>query len=264
MKKSISAINLKGEFKLISEVRDIVINEYAITIKAVQNTSERLELGISLLVLKSIYNHLTSIESLIEDCSIESCGAVATSLWEKSIMLQYLLCEPKERFKSYASHNSFKKLPWSIKDMVRDIVKRETLPENRTIEDVIDMFYLQYSYLCAIKHGNPYTLSYLNRLTPDEDFFKPKLQISSEDIDILGWIYLNVVTNFFDVIMLFAKIFTTDEQYKKLQLIDKEISSKYFRRINLRVPQIISTSPKEFRKEFWDYLLEIDAKIQSK
>jgi hypothetical protein len=260
MTDTISNINLKNEFEVICELRDLVIKDYANTIKSVQKTSDKLGLGTSILLLKSMFNHLTSLEPLLKRCSIESSGAVATSLWEKSIMLQFLLFEPQTRFKVYSEHDTFKKLPWSIKYMVDDIVKREPLSKHKNSQDNIDLQYLQYSYLCAIKHGNPYTLSYLNRLTNNEDFFEPKSQINIEDKDILGWIYLNSITNFFDAIREFSKVFGSEEQFEKLRQLDKEISFKYITKIQLKIPQIISTSPKDFRKEFWKYLMDLDEK----
>jgi hypothetical protein len=262
MSTTISNIDIKAEFKLIFELREIIVKEFASSIKSVQKNSDRLELGTSLLLLKSIFNHLISLECLLERCAIESSGSVATSLWEKSMMLQFLLYDTKTRIKVYAEHNTFKKLPWTIRDMVIDVVKRETLSKNRNAQDSIDLQYLQYSYLCAIKHGNPYTLSYLNRLTAKEDFFEPKPHINIEDKDILGWIYLNSITSLFDALREFSKVFTTKEQHDKLIELDNEITFKYIRNIELKIPQIIMTSPKDFRKEFWDYLVDLNAKTK--
>lgn len=262
MKNTIFNIDLKSEFKIICELRDIIVKEYASTIKSVQKTADRLELGTSILLLKSMFNHLTSLEPLLERCSIESSGSVATSLWEKSIMLQFLLCDPQTRFKIYTEHDTFKKLPWTIKDMVVDVVKREPLSENKNTQDNIDLQYLQYSYLCAIKHGNPYTLSYLNRLTDQEDFFEPKSQINGEDKDILGWLYLNSITNFFNAIKEFSRVFGSKQQFEILRQLDKEITFKYINGIDLKIPQIISASPKDYRKEFWEYLVDLDTKKQ--
>src|SRR5687767_2594363 len=102
MSTTISNIDIKAEFKLIFELREIIVKEFANSIISVQKNSDKLDLGTSLLLLKSIFNHLISLECLLERCAIESSGSVATSLWEKSMMLQFLLYDTKTRIKVYA------------------------------------------------------------------------------------------------------------------------------------------------------------------
>ncbi len=238
---------------------DVVITEYASTISAIDTSSDRLHLGNCLILLKSIYNHLTSLNFLFERCYIESSAAVATSLWEKSITLQYLLLDLNKRIPVYSTHGTFKKSPWKIKTMVTDIVNNEKLPSGKKIEDSIDMLYLQYSYLCAIKHGNPYTVTYLNRLQDGESFFEPTPTISIEDKDIIGLLYSYSVTSLFDAIRDFSKVFCPEETYVKLKLIDKRITS-VVTTLDLKVPTVIISSIKDFRPEFWNVLEELTNK----
>lgn len=259
MTASITHINLKKDFSKIHEMYDVVITEYASTISAVNKSSDRLQLGTCLILLKSLYNHLTSLNVLFEKCYIESSGAVATSLWEKSITLQYLLIDLNNRIPVYSKHGTFKKSPWTIKTMVTDIVNHEKLPPGKKIEDSIDMLYLQYSYLCAIKHGNPYTVTYLNRVQEGENFFEPTPKIAIEDKDIIGLLYLYSVTTVFDALRDFSKIFCSVEIYEKLKLIDRKITS-VVTKLNLKVPTIIMASTKDFRPGFWDVLEELTEK----
>lgn len=257
MTTPISNINIEADFVEIHAIRQIVITEYAATISKINKTSDKLHLGTCLILLKSLYNHLTALELLIEKCYIESSGAVATSLWEKSIALQYLLLDPYNRIELYSKHDTFKKTPWNIKTMVTDIVKNEPLPKGKKIEDSIDLLYLQYSYLCAIKHGNPYTVTYLNRVQEGENFFEPSPRISPIDKDILGLLYLYSVTTLFEALRDFSKSFCSSEIYENLKLIDRKITAN-LSNIDLKVPTIIMASVKDFRPEFWDLLIELD------
>ena len=257
MTTSVSNIDLKKDFTQIHEIYSVVITEYASTIRNVNKSSDKLFLGTSLILLKSLHNHLTSLNVLFERCYIESSGAVATSLWEKSITLQYLLLDLTNRIPVYSKHGTFKRTPWAIKTMVTDIVNHEPLPKGKKVEDSIDLLYLQYSYLCAIKHGNPYTISYLNRVQEGESFFEPTPSISIEDKDIIGLLYLYSSTTVFDAIRDFSKAFCSPEFHDRLKLLDRKITSAVTK-LNLKVPTIIMTSIKDFRAEFWDVLEELN------
>ena len=259
MTTSISNIDLKNDFTKIHEIYDVVLTKYTSTISAIDKSTDRLHLGTCLILLKSLYNHLTSLNLLFERCYIESSGAVATSLWEKSITLQYLLLDLNTRIPIYSTHETFKKSPWTIKTMVTDIVNNERLPADKKMEDSIDMLYLQYSYLCAIKHGNPYTVTYLNRVQSGKSFFDPTPHIAIEDKDIIGLLYLYSVTTVFDAILDFSKVFCSIEVHERLKLIDKRITS-VVTKLDLKVPKIITASIKDFRPEFWDVLEDLSNK----
>lgn len=253
MAESISNIDLKKDFAKIHEIYEVVISEYASTLKGINQASNKLHLGTALILLKSLYNHLTSLELLLEKCYVESSGAVATSLWEKSITLQYLLLDLDQRIPVYVTHNTFKSTPWTIKKMVTDIVKHEPLPKGKKLEDSFDLLYLQYSYLCAIKHGNPYTLTYLNKIQEGEDIFEPKPTLSINDKDIVGLLYMYSVTTVYDAIREFSKAFCPPDFHERLKLIDRNITSAVTQ-LDLKLPTIIMTSAKDFRPEFWDLL----------
>lgn len=256
MTTTISHIDLEDDFSKIHEMYEVVRTEYALTLSAIDQSTDRLNLGTCIILLKSLYNHLTSLNLLFENCYIESSGAVATSLWEKSITLQYLLLNLNDRVPVYSTHGTFKKSPWTIKTMVADIINNENPSAGIRVEDSIDMLYLQYSYLCAIKHGNPYTLTYLNRVQDNENFFEPTPKIAIEDKDIIGLLYLHSVTTVFDAIREFSKAFCSLEIYERLKLIDKKMHS-VVKKLDLQVPAIIMTSIKDFRPEFWDVLEDL-------
>jgi len=167
-----------------------------------------------------------------------------------------LLLDLNNRIEFYSKHDTFKKTPWNIKTMVTDIVKNEPLPEGKKIENSIDLLYFQYSYLCTIKHGNSYTLTYLNRIQEGENYFEPSPRISPIDKDILGLLYLYSVRMLFEAFRDFSKSFCSSEIYANLKLIDRKITAN-LSNIDLKVPTIIMTSAKDFRPEFWALLIEI-------
>lgn len=161
---------LKELYPLIAELDELLLEEYPNTIRSINQTADKLQLGTGLLLLKSIYNHHSSLRILLEGHFLESAGSVLTSLWEKSIMIQYLVLDLEERVWKYSTHQTFKKLPWPIRTMVEGISRSEKIAPDKKMQDNIDLFYMQYSFLCAIKHGNPYTLTRINRVSENEDF----------------------------------------------------------------------------------------------
>ena len=257
MTTNITSIKLSHDFEEIFKIREEIVSEYSLTIKSVITTSDRLQLGTCLIIMKSIFNHLTALELLLEKCYIESAGSIATSLWEKSITLQYLILDIENRIKAYTTHDSFKKSPWPIKTMVTDIVKHENWSSPEKAEVNTELLYLQYSYLCAIKHGNPYTMSYLNRHLSNENIFQPEPIIDNEDKNILGFLYLYALTAMFDSLKAFSKKFCIISKYKELEQFGEQLT-KNILQIKMSVPQIIISSPKDFRKEFLEYLQNLD------
>lgn len=257
MKTSLSTIRISKDFPQINSIHEKVIKGYSSTIKAVNKDADRLQLGVCLQILKSVYTHLLSLKLLLENCYLESAGAVATSLWEKSILLQYISIDPIQRVNIYVNHETIRKLPWNVKEMVKGIVDTEKVPRGKTMADMVDLFYIQYSYLCCIKHGNPYTLSYINRHIEDENFFEPKPLISNSDKDIAGFLFLVANNSLIETLNSFAKNLCSQEQYLHLKHLLIEITNATLN-INLELPQILKTSVADFRPEFWDYLVDLD------
>lgn len=245
---------LKELYPLIAELDELLLEEYPNTIRSINQTADKLELGTGSLLLKSIYNHHSSLKILLEGHFLESAGSVLTSLWEKSIMVQYLVLDLTERVHKYSSHQTFKKLPWSVKTMVEGISRSEKIGPDKKMQNHIDLFYMQYSFLCAIKHGNPYTLTRINRVSDNEDFFEPNPRLNEKEQDTLGYLWLLSITTFFDALQAYARALCTKSQFLKLDLINKKITYDYMPKIMLDVPQIIQPSTDDFSVEFWDLL----------
>src|SRR5690606_932067 len=239
----------------IELIKNIVEQEFLDITKSIIPTEvDKLSLGTSGFYLNSIFELLHSLNILLSEGLIESAGSVATSLWERSITLQYFLTNHIEFANIISTHKKYKKTPWNIKEMVIGIVNSENHKE-RDPEIMKDLLYIQYSYLCAIKHGNPYTLSYLNRLEKNtKSVIGLNPNFTEEDWDIKNYLQLISLTLAFESLLKFSSVFCTNEKYSKLKIINLDITTTIVRDIKLNVPQIITTTSEEFREEFWEYL----------
>lgn len=240
--------SFKTDFKDLLKINKLITENYAFTIKSINIESDRLQLGSCLILLKSIYNCYTSIEKLLEYNYIESMGSVASSLWEKSVTIQFLVINIEEKIFRYSQHQSFRQTPWSIKKMVTEIVNNEvTVVERKKFN--VDLMYFQYSYLCAIKHGNPYTVSKLNSYSKNENFFYPEPRKDPEDYNILKYIYMLTSSSMIDSLIAFNKKFCNSNSLKEIINI-ASIFIIEFRKMNIRPTPIIIMSTKDFNEDF--------------
>jgi hypothetical protein len=262
MSNTIGSLDLEKDFPRLFEVKKLVVGEYSKTLRSIDlnnSKNRKFELGICLQILKSIHKHFSSIEHLTENCHIESVGSVASSLWEKALTLQYLTLKPKSRVKKFVTHDSFRYTPWGIKEMVKDVIQNEIDSDKKKIKQIIELQYLQYSFLCSIKHGNPFTLIYLNRLSESENFFEPKSQIHKEDVDVIKWIYLVSITSFLDALKSFSGLFCNAKQTKHFSQVDGIITDKKLPKIELEIPLIIRPQKEDFSEEVWQFLNEANS-----
>lgn len=215
---------------------------------------DKLSFGTSIIYLNSVFRHLHSLKVLIKSGFIESAGSIATALWERSITLQYLLTNPIEFSQIHSNHNKVKRTPWSVKKMVSGIIESENNP-NRDKELEKEILYIQYTYLCAIKHGNPFTISYLNRLeTNKKKIIGVNSNLTEADEDFRNYLLLISLITSFEALMKFSEVFCTVEKNHYLFKLNKEITKTIITEIDLNVPQVIQASEEEFRKAFWEYL----------
>ena len=227
----------------------IIVSEYKTITSYLKKTAvDKLSLGMSGMYLNSILEHLYSLNILIKQGFIESAGAVATSLWERSINLQYILTDPINLSKENASHNYMRKNPWNIKKMVKGIVENENLSEDRNKDIEIELLYFQYTFFCAIKHGNPYTLAYLNRLEKNYKKksvigVKPNISIDDEDLKI--YILMLSSTTALDALLKFSQHYCKQEKIIWLNKMYKEIENM-IKDIPIKLPNIIKSNITEF------------------
>lgn len=248
--------------KLIKLIKSQIEDQFSSITKALREDEiDRLSLGTSGIYLNSIFEHLFSLELLLEKGLIESAGSVGTSLWERAITLQYLLTNPIVLTQEHSLHKKVKKTPWNIRQMVNGIIESEQLPSHRKPEIEKDLLYIQYTYFCAIKHGNPYTISYLNRLEKngaDTSVIGLNSNHSNEDEDLKNWILLVSSTTAFEALLKFAKQFCIQGKIDALNIINRDLTKTIINDIDLKVPQVILTSAEEFKEEFWNYLTELE------
>jgi hypothetical protein len=220
---------------------------------------DKLSLGMSGMYLNSILELLYSTKLLLKNGFLESAGAVATSLWERSIAIQYILTDPIILSRENASHNFMKKMPWNVKKMICGIVDNEKIAENRDRDIEIELLYFQYSFLCAIKHGNPYTLSYLNRHEKNTEKKKPigvTSNISADDEDIKSYILLLCSSTSLDALVRFSQHYCNVEKIKSLKKVQKEIEIM-IKEIPLKLPPFIRTNLSEIDNSLLKHLRKI-------
>jgi hypothetical protein len=217
---------------------------------------DKLSLGMSAMYLNSILELLFSTKLLLKKGFIESAGAVATSLWERSINLQYILTDSTNLSKENANHNFMKRNPWNIKSMLRGIVNGEKLPNNRNADIETELLYFQYTFLCAIKHGNPSTLSYLNRLeknNKEKKVIKVKSNISIEDEDLKIYILSLSSITALDALIKFSLHYCNQDKIESLVKMYIIIETMV-KDIPLQLPKFMKTNLNEFNDNFLKYI----------
>lgn len=217
---------------------------------------DKLSLGTGTMYLNSIYEHIDASLLLLDKGFIESAGAVICTLWERSITLQYILTDSKQLSKVHSEHNKIKETPWRIKTMLKQLIDKENLPEDADKELHVELYYFEYTYLCVIKHGNPLTLSYLQRLDKNQEAkpiigFRPNN--SNVDVDLKNLLLLRVICSAFDALNSFSRAFCIEESFVALSVIDKQLT-KLSSAVDLKVPPIIYPEREELSERFWLFL----------
>lgn len=239
----------------IENIQKVIEMEFNGISKSIKSGEiDRLSFGTSIIYLNSVFSHLHSVQSLLKNGFLESAGSVATSLWERSITLQFLLTKPLELSQIHSQHNKLKRTPWTVKQMVGGIIESENSP-NRDKELEKEILYIQYTYLCAIKHGNPFTISYLNRLeTNGKKIIGVNPNLTKQDEDLKNYLLLISLITAFECLIKFSESFCKSEKTTQLISINNKITKEIINEIDLNVPQIIQASEEEFRDAFWNYL----------
>ena len=176
-----------------------------------------------------------------------------------------MLTDPIKLSRKHVSHKKIKRTPWNIKYMVKTIIDFENISNNRDPNIEKELLYFQYTYLCAIKHGNPYTISYLNRIEKNEqdsDVISIHPNRTTNDRDLVNWILLLSTTTAFDALIKFAFTFCSQEKYDELVIIKKNISNIIIKDIKLEVPKIAMMDSEEYKEDFLKYLNMLDQKIR--
>jgi hypothetical protein len=198
---------------LYNSMYDLIVNgfENALKFTDVSNLTEdrKKTMGTCGIYLSSLVELLHTQRDLLDKGYVESGAAIATACWERALTLRKIMIDPDVNAQIHTDHQKSKKTPWSVRQMVTDVLSHERKLNNitgrRPYEE--ENFYLQYTFLSSIKHGNPYTISYLNR--PDYSSHKKLFQLkpndSSQDKDLKIYIKMLAADNALDALIDYSK-----------------------------------------------------------
>lgn len=248
---------------LFSSMYDLVLTQFedALRFTDVDSLTEERKkiIGTCAIYLSSLVELLHTLRDLMDKGYIESGGTVATACWERALTLRKIMIEPELNAQIHTDHQKAKKAPWSIYKMVCDVLANEhnlkSIGSKRPYEEKI--FYLQYTFLSSIKHGNPYTISYLYRpgYSSDEKLFRFKPNDSFEDKDLNSYIKMIIADNALDALIDYSKEFRTNHN------ILKDLRGQFnavINKVELQVPLVFLTTPEEMGQDYWDHLLELE------
>lgn len=186
---------------------------------------------------------------------------MATAAWERALTLRKIIIEPERNSQILTDHTLAKKTPWTIFNMVCDVLanerKRKNISAKRPFEE--QHLYLQYTFLSSIKHGNPHTISYLYRpdYSSDEKLFRFKANDSFQDKDLKIFIQMLVADIALDALLDYSTRYRTE--YRGVQSLREQFTG-LIGQVELHVSPILLTSAEELGQDFWDHLVELEKK----
>lgn len=202
---------------------------------------------------------LHTTNDLLNKGFIESAGCIAAAVWERFITLRMILIDPEENSQIHVEHTKLKRTPWSIGQMVTAVIENEHRIKPKKIKDIENkLLYLQYTFFCALKHGNPHTISYLNRLekSSNANLFVAKANDSYEDRDLKFYFLWLMMEMALDTLGDFCRVYANKKLNSLRELI--RFISETTNKIPLDTPKIILASPEEYGPEFWQKLEELE------
>lgn len=243
---------------------DMVVKEFEnILENHVPDESKVKSLGTCGVYLSSIIELLHTTNDLLKKGYIESAGCLAAALWERLITLRMILINPEVNSQKHVDHVKLKKTPWGIREMVTEVIEHEHKIKPKRKKDIESkLFYLQYTFFCAIKHGNPHTISHLNRpdKSSNERLFILKPNDSFEDRDLkyyFLWLLLEMAV---DTLLDYCKEYNNELKIKVIEELILFVTETV-KGIPLDIPHIILTSPEEYDPEFWNVLVELEKTV---
>lgn len=225
---------------------EIQLEDIALTLRTNQN-------DINTFILKfnnSVYELFNSTFLLLDEKFLESGGTILSSLWERNLTLEYIYLDFEIRKLAYQNHNKLKKSPWKIFQMVKEITDLQNHP---TLSDNLkfNLYYIQYTYLCAIKHGNPHTFNYLNR-EENHSVIGLKIFDESVDEDLIAFLKIQALTIMIEFISNYYSFSKNEKKTKFINLIEIDFIN-FVKFLDLNVPRIINVDENEYDEETWNY-----------
>ena len=260
----------KKNSEVINDIYDIVLNELTslpkdIDVNLFQTEESKKPLGTVAIYLSSLSELLHTTRDLIDNGFIESAGTLASAAWERSITLRVILTNPNKLSQVHMEHARAKNTPWKITEMLIKIVQKEhpDYPSHK-IHTEVKLMNLQYMFLCTIKHGNPYTISHLNR--PDKSSIAELCHLrpndSDTDRDLKLYLKSLILDNALDALIDFFNTYGVGEKRKELKEFRKFVT-KVILSVKLHFPSIFIADPNEFDAQFWQVLTDLDRKVKN-
>ncbi len=242
---------------------DIILGQFEDALRYIDidnlNEERQKVLGTCGIYLSSIVELLHTLRDLIDKGYIESAGSIATACWERILTLRKILIEPIPNAQIHTDHAIAKKTPWTVYNMVCDVLENERRIKHITTKLPFEEknFYMQYTVLSSIKHGNPFTISYLYRpdYSSDEKLFRLKSNDSIKDKDLKIYIKMLIIDNALDALLDYSREFRSN--YSFLEDLRQEFDG-LIGSVELQVPSIMLTTPEEMGQDYWDYLIELE------
>lgn len=251
----------KPLFQTLYDLIETEVENVMVGTDVANMTQEKINtMGTCGVYFSSIRELLLSAKSLMDKGFIESGGVVAASLWERALTLRKILIDPEMNSQIHVDHQKAKTTPWSVFGMVQDIINYEdsiTPKKDKVME--LKMEYIQYTFLSSIKHGNPYTISYLNRVDRSsiESLFKVRPNDSLEDNDLKIYILFLVAEMVLEALTDYSRIYKTDS---KSVIALRALADQIRISVKLQVPKIFITTPEEMGQAFWDHMVKLNSK----
>ena len=250
--------NAEDNARHLADIVDVfysVVRVAALTPKALKESSknDRLALGIFGMFLKTILADLRSVHVLVSIGYPLSAATVASSLWEKSVMGRFILKSPIGRTQTYFEHPSKKKLPWDMKAMLQELIEEN---DSAAKAKAVDLYYVQYTHLCSLKHPQAETISKASELHFDQSRTMELVPGSPSDSKGLNFLILAQVLYSTLEYMNFSvpKFCNSDLVNTCAHLSAKLARLCFVDNLTLQVPPEFQLRPSDISADAWEHL----------
>jgi len=239
-------MNATEQIDYFQQIVEIQLENIALSLKTKKNNRNTFILQFN----NSVYELFNSTFLLLNGKYLESGGTILSSLWERNLTLEYIYLDFESRKSTYQNHNKLKKSPWKIFQMVKEITDLQNHP---TLSNNLkfNLYYIQYTYLCAIKHGNPHTFSYLNR-EGNHSVIGLKIFDESVDKDLITFFKVQALTIGLEFISNYYSFSKDDKMTRFINYINIDFTN-FVKVLDLNVPKIINAEESEYDEETWNY-----------
>ena len=160
---------------------------------------------------------------------------------------------PAARIQMYFDHPTKKKLPWDMKSMLQEIIV-ENDPAAKA--KAVDLYYVQYTYLCSLKHPQAETISKASDFHFDES--RPMELLPGKPSDSRGISFLILAQSLYSTLEFMNFTFPI---FCRTELVNGclHLSGKLGRlcfddNLTLQIPAELQLRQEDVTPEAWQYL----------